>query len=68
MPLGPIHLIRSEDGEHGASFYCSIPDAIAAIRPDKMPLFPLDVVCAECVRVYRETEANEGTNPPGGQA
>lgn len=61
MPLGPVHLIRQEQVGEAASFYCGVPDAIAAIPPAKISLFPADVVCAECLRLYSEAVANEST-------
>jgi hypothetical protein len=60
MPLGAVHLIAVDPDHEVTEYFCRTSDAIAAIYPDRMRDFPEDVICAECLRAYRATQANSG--------
>ena len=60
MPLGAIHLIVTEESSEEAGFYCGIADAIAAIRPERLPDFPDDAICPDCLRAHRESQGAAG--------
>lgn len=62
MPLGAIHLIvvTEDNSEDAPKFYCRVPDAIAAIRPERLIDFPEDVICQDCLRAHRERQEAAG--------
>jgi hypothetical protein len=53
MPFGAIHIIiYDSDPDREARYYCGIEDAIAAIYPVRLPSFPRDAICVDCLRAY----------------
>jgi hypothetical protein len=56
MPLGFVHLISAEtETGAGALYFCGIEDAIAAINPARLPGFPREMICPQCLQVYETT-------------
>lgn len=64
MPLGFIHLISAEtETGAGATYFCGIDDAIAAINPARMDGFPMDMICPACIENFKEQQATGPSDP-----